>query len=254
MSHSIKRTHGIAFDLDHCRINAADSGNMKRLKTLLKEYLQLKDEILNHPVVVERQKILNKKHLLDEKTYGKYIVNTDEVEKNGIRFDEKTKGVIDQNDEIGIAQRDDLGQIYDRLWWELGAYDGGITLFKHGRGRKRLNQVKRVRELLEADNRRFWLSSERRMLKNDPGGDLEVISRFKYWPTYTGLVKNKDMIANRMQRYKDRKRNGEKFRFWEGWGRNIRDAGAMAVHGIFGSVERAAALPLMMAGKLFAIL
>ncbi len=129
---------------------------MKRLKSLLKEYLQLRQGILNSNLVKEREKIRQRRP--DKVLPGKelLIVNTDDVALDGIRLDDATRGGIDQNDVIGMAYRDELGAVYDRLWWELGAYDGGITLFKHGRGRKRLNQVKRVRELVEADNRLCW--------------------------------------------------------------------------------------------------
>ena len=107
--------------------------------------------------------------------------------------------------------------------------------------------MKRIREQLDADNREYWLSAERRVLKNS--GEDERAGTEKFWPTYSRLIQNKDMIANRMQRYRDRKRNGQRVRFWHGWGRNIQDTLAMGYHGILGSVERLAAIPMMLAGN-----
>ena len=239
-------TYGIAFDLEHCRITEADSSTMKRLKRALREYLQVKE------MVVAREK--EKKVQTQTKTRSAakpdliYHVQKNIIEREGgYLFDKKTRGFINPED-IGTVQRDQLGQKYDALWEAIGYYDGGITLFKHGRGRKRMDQVKRVRELMEADNRKYWLSQERRFLKTYGGDDMAVVAA-RRWPTYSGMVRNMDLISERMQRYKDRKRKGERVRFWHGWGRNIRDTGAAVLHGIFGSVEMAAALPLMLAGN-----
>lgn len=239
--HGDYEKYGVAFDLQHCRITEADSKDMKKIKTLLKRYLQLKGEIEAFMGRVRNQ---------GERKKGKAGMDAIELiyKDRGDIGDHKLRVYFDNSD-IGTANREELGPIYDALMFALNTYDGGITLFKRGRARKRLNQVRRVRELLEADNRKYWLSQERRMIKND-GGDERAKDQYgKQWPSYSGFIRNKDFISNRMQRYKDRKRRGERVRFWEGWGRNIGDFSAMMFHGIAGSVERAAALPLMLAGN-----
>ena len=222
-------TYGVAFDLEHTKVTEADSNTMRGLKLALRGYLEFRNELLG------------KKEVSEEAGSNVQLIYNEATSESGLSY---TK------DKLNPVQREALGERYEKVMAMINEYTSGITIFKRGRARKRLDQVKLIREKLQEDNRRYYLSDYRRSFRNSY--DEYVDSTSHSWPSYQGVLRNADLIEDRKQKIRDRERAGETVSFKEklsAMAKNCRDRLAMGYHAIFGTVERIAAVPMMLAGN-----
>ncbi|MCR5502815.1 MAG: hypothetical protein K6F53_07385 [Lachnospiraceae bacterium] len=200
-------SYGIGFDLDSVNINPSDSSLMKDLKQELKEYLTIRKSIF-----------YDKK--LQEKS-AEIMVR--ETEDNTLIADgDRTKRF-----EINPEERKKFGESYERVCESIRIYlakRGG--LFSSKRGDERAKQVERIRELVNNDNRRFWLSTERRELLNST--DMNSFTENSVFPTWSNVVLNSDLISNRNQAYRDERRKQKEQGTLPGLGRRHKEWWSLA--------------------------
>ncbi|MCR5452790.1 MAG: hypothetical protein K6F00_09205 [Lachnospiraceae bacterium] len=240
---------GIAFDLQHVKVNAKDSDKMAALKRSLKRYLELKRQILNNYFDADENGFLvgdeynsPKRNLIFNKNKAEGMPYVDEVD-HYIKVSNNHSGLTDdEEDSLREAYEDVKSKIqeYNVLKW---------SWFKVGRAKARLNQVKIVADMLEKDNRTYSLSVVRRDL--DRSYDYSLQKKYHgVIPNWLGAVRNKDMINRRHARLRREGRNNALHIGW--YGALIKDVGnwGMAAYNFLGGTAlRTLAVPTMLAGN-----
>ncbi|MBR4513840.1 MAG: hypothetical protein IKO61_03010 [Lachnospiraceae bacterium] len=229
---------GISFDLKGVSINDADSSKMVALKSALKQYLLVKKEILDSY----------------RKDKRKANVGPELIHKRGTTgFEYETdiyQALAKRRSGLTLQDEDTLREAYNRVQIALINYVSGKCIwFKIGRGRARLKQVKAVADMLQADNREFGLSETRSELYNTQES-VQFDASHGIYPTYYGVLKNKDYIDKRHERLRREGRNNSLHLGW--YGALIKDIGnwgLAAYHLAGGTALRTLAVPTMIAAN-----
>ena len=229
---------GISFDLKGVSINDADSPNMVALKKAVKKYLLTKKEIMTKNKTDKREGHA-KLDLIHDSGTSVFDYERD----NYNNFAKRRSG-------LSIQDEDNLKEAYNQVQSALIDYISGKCIwFKIGRGRARLKQVKAVADMLQADNREFGLSETRSELYNTQES-VQFDASHGIYPSYYGVLKNKDYIDKRHERLRREGRNNSLHLGW--YGALIKDIGnwgLAAYHLAGGTALRALAVPTMIAAN-----
>lgn len=235
--------YGIAFDLAHCTVNASDSPRMVRLKRALKNYLEVKEEVLRRAgVLADNETKKNSKG-----TAIKYIHNNDADSDDADIREFNRQGTLANG--LGMESDGMMREAYQTLYDALCKYTAGRSRhLKIGRGRQRLRQVLIVKDMLYADNRRYHLSG----LRHDTENSLDKSESELYgvFPNYLSMLHQDDYIDKREADLNARDAN--KFYHWRWWvagAKNNVNRLIKLYEFAGGTAFRAAAIPAFVAGN-----
>ncbi len=176
---------GIGFGLKETAVYGGDSALMVDLKEKLRAYLATRKAYFETRGLSERSaKAILKGSGRDRQSEKQYDDKDkdedDEQQKSGSNIEYIHKGYtnlkvgfgeneIYRENELNFIQQEELGKLYDDVIKSVDSYIASRSgLFKWGRGKARLNQVRKIREQLRQDNFRFELSKGYRKMLNDP--------------------------------------------------------------------------------------
>ncbi|MBP5606956.1 MAG: hypothetical protein J6X66_01630 [Lachnospiraceae bacterium] len=249
-------TFGLGVDLRNTQIAAADSQRMREIKESLDRYLKLRDSIFAKYGYAEMEaedigllnsglsKSAEARMRTRKNNKGKavdYIVNEKAAEE---RWEENNISE-DETEQLGEAFEELRGLVKDYILVN-------DRLFKTGRGKARVRQVRYLGEKLQMDNIRFGLSQERRNLKKTIDMKYQKsYSSARQWlvPTWGKYLVMSDLIDAGNQKYRDERRRQKKEGTTPAWYkrlgewmlRGLKNNGlrlGMAYEGIGGLVDR----------------
>lgn len=182
-------TFGVAFNINNAKANDADSSLMRRVKNRLSEYLKIRGSIFEKYELKES----GTEKLLDTVTGNERLIAKD--------LTNMVKLTDDDRNLFGAAY-ESLKEAADTYIHERSHF------FKFGRGNARLKQVKKLKEQLQLDNIRFYLSGERRMLLNSVDEKYEKDNaslRQRLMPTWKRFISVKDELNLKNQLYREKR-------------------------------------------------
>ena len=245
---------GVGFEIGSTKITAVDSAQMREIKEALHDYLDMRNALFE-------------KHKLYDGSAQEYLDNRVYRVDNNAGLVKDFRGQKYARGGINDLEREELGELWERLSTAVDNYlIRRSGLFKSGRGKERLKQVKRIKERVIADNARFMLSRKRREYKDSLDGKyhdrtLHDMTIRKYlMPTWYAANQLSAKIDLRDQAYKDMRRmqrkNGElpnvvsRMFGWLGAGmiNNFLRLGIL-YEGIGGLVDRSLGFATMMAAN-----
>ncbi len=189
-------TFGVGFSLKNVTITAADSGHMRRVKEQLTRYLKIRNEIFQRNGLIDKT--------ATERLNG--------IEKHDpIELIQKSGRGFTFEGNMPAPDREDLGKAYDDLKIVVDDYlleRGGI--FKSGRGKARLEQVRNIQKQLHVDNMRFFLSKNRRELAKslDVKYDSDFENKGRYFfPTWMKAQQFSDKAELMKESYREERQN-----------------------------------------------
>ncbi len=162
---------GVGFGLKETVVYGGDSDMMVDLKEKLRIYLARRKAYFEDRKLTERSAeaiLKGTGRYKQDYEHEKSASNIEYIHKDTdykVGFGETQPY---REDELNFIQQEELGKLYDDLIKSVDSYiDKRSGIFKWGRGKARLNQVRRIREQLRKDNFRFELSKEYREMLND---------------------------------------------------------------------------------------
>lgn len=182
-------TFGVAFNINNAKANDADSSLMRRVKNRLSEYLKIRGSIFEKYELKES----GTEKLLDTVTGNERLIAKDRT--NMVKLTDDDRNLFG-------AAYESLKEAADTYIHERSHF------FKFGRGNARLKQVKKLKEQLQLDNIRFYLSGERRMLLNSVDEKYEKDNaslRQRLMPTWKRFISVKDELNLKNQLYREKR-------------------------------------------------